>query len=83
MKIKDTLKDLSTKGQDTMNFIIDTLQQHPYTKGVIPAATSIGVSFVDVLETGLRIVAILFAIVASALTGYAQWIKIKKEKKDL
>ena len=68
------------KLKDTANHVIDTLQQHPFLKGLVPATATSSLTFVEELEIGLRIAGLVAGLIVAGLTGYAQWLKIKNEK---
>jgi len=41
--------------KDTIHQVLDSLQQHPILKGVLPTAAGVGVSFIDHLEAWMRL----------------------------
>jgi hypothetical protein len=68
------------KLKDTANHVIDTLQQHPILKGMIPSGAVGSLTFVEELEIGLRIAGLIAGLIVAGLTGYAQWLKIRNLK---
>ena len=68
--------------KDTAYKVIETLQEHPVLKGIFPSIAAGSLTFVDGLEIGLRITGLVSGIMVAGLTGYAQWLKIKKFKND-
>ena len=82
-QVNDSLVHSKDSAVATTNFVLDSLQQYPITKGLLPAgATASPALFMDNLEVGLKITLLLISIVTASLTGYAKWLHVKHLKKN-
>ena len=73
----DTLRD---KFHDSTIVVLDTLQQYPVTKGLLPSGILAAPAFIDSVELGLKITLLVVSIIGAGLTGYAKWLHIKSLK---
>lgn len=76
------MKALSQKVQDTIVFVTDSIEAHPFIKGALPAAAGVGISFLDQLEQWLRLGSLIVGFCIGALALYLKVRKVIKEHKD-
>ena len=72
------------KMSDLKNFIQDSIQMlhdKPISHGLIPTVLGTGVSFLSVLEVGLRIASVSLAVFIGAITAYIKWQDVKEIKR--
>ena len=63
-------------------YVMNVAADYPVLTGVIPSFLSVGVSFVDGLEIGLRLGTLVLGCIAAGLTVIARIRKNKRESKD-
>lgn len=86
--IKDYLYNISdfiaVKAVDTANYVLDTLQQYPVSKGLLPSGAVAAPAFIsaDTVEYGLKITLLCLSIIGAGLTAYAKFLHVKKLKKE-
>jgi len=64
------------------DYVMEIVGDYPLTTGVITPFLTVGVSFVDGLEIGLRIGILSLGFIAAALTVIAKWRHVVKSERD-
>jgi len=75
------MKPLSQKIQDTVVFVTDSIEAHPFIKGGIPALAAGGLGFIDHLEQWLRFGSVCFGFLIGGITLYLSIRKLIREHK--
>lgn len=73
------------KMSDLKNFIQDSIQNlhdKPISHGLIPTVLGTSVSFLSVLEIGLRIASVSLAVFIGAITAYIKWQDVKEIRRN-
>ena len=63
--------------KDLIDQVTDSLSHHPISYGAMPAFGGVGLSFIEELEIGLRLVGLLIGLSIGVVTLY---IKLKEIK---
>lgn len=63
--------------QETTRTVLDSLSQSPILKGAVPTLGGVGMSFIEEIEIGLRLMGLLVGLGIGTVTLY---IKIKDLK---
>lgn len=73
---------LTIKFMDTVNHILDTLQQYPISRGLVPSSIVAAPAFItaESIEYGLKIILLCLSILGAGLTAYAKYLHVKKLK---
>lgn len=74
------LDSLKHKIHDSVELALDTLQQYPITKGLLPSGIIAAPAFMDNVTAGLKILLLIISIVGAGLTAYAKWLHVKHLK---
>jgi len=74
------LDTLRLKIHSSTQLLLDTLQEAPILKGLVPAGVIATPSFINDIEMGLKITLLVLSIIVAGLTGYAKWLHIKNLK---
>jgi hypothetical protein len=73
------MKPFLQKVEDSLKFVTDSLEAHPFLKGGIPAIAGAGISFIDELEAWLRLGSLIFGFLIGAITLYLTIRKALRE----
>lgn len=70
--MEKTRKNMRDSIKTFTHTALDSLQQNPILKGVVPTVGSVGLTFIEEIEIGLRITGVLIGIVIGCLTLYVK-----------
>ena len=75
------MKLISQKIQEFISFTTTSIEAHPFLKGGVPAIAGGAISFIDHLETWLRLGSFITGFCIGILTLYLTIRKVIKEHK--
>ncbi len=64
------------------NYVMEIAENYPVITGVVGPILTIGISFIDGLEIGMRLGILALGLIAAGLTVVAKWKQNKKLDKD-